>query len=72
MRIKIFPQSTPQLVEIHKKLASDMHEAFASFSDRVLAEGALPTKTKQLIAVAAAHVTQCPYGIRGHIRRERG
>ena len=29
-------------------------------------EGALPAKTKQAIAVAVAHVTQCPYCIRGH------
>ena len=29
-------------------------------------EGALPAKTKQLIAVAVAHVTQCPYCIRSH------
>ena len=27
-----------------------------------------PAKTKQLIAVAAAHVTQCPYCIRAHTR----
>ena len=32
----------------------------------MFAEGALPAKTKQLIAVAVAHVTQCPYCIRGH------
>jgi AhpD family alkylhydroperoxidase len=32
----------------------------------VFAEGALSAKTKQLIAVAVAHVTQCPYCIRGH------
>jgi AhpD family alkylhydroperoxidase len=31
----------------------------------VFADGALPARTKQLIAVAAAHVTQCPYCIRG-------
>jgi AhpD family alkylhydroperoxidase len=31
----------------------------------VFANGALPTKTKQLIAVAVAHVTQYPYCIRG-------
>ena len=30
--------------------------------------GALPIKTKQLIAVAVAHVTQCPYCIRGHTK----
>ena len=32
----------------------------------MFANGALPSKTKQLIAVAVAHVTQCPYCIRGH------
>ena len=68
MQKDIFPQSTSQLVEIRKKLAPDIHEAFAAFSDRVFAEGALSTKTKQLIAVAAAHVTQCPYCIRGHTK----
>jgi AhpD family alkylhydroperoxidase len=34
----------------------------------VFADGALPEQTKQLIAVAVAHVTQCPYCIRGHTR----
>ena len=42
--------------------------AFRAFSQRVFAEGALPGKTKQLIAVAVAHVTQCPYCIRGHTK----
>lgn len=63
-----FPQSTPQLAEMRKKLAPDVHEAFVNLSERVFAEGALPTKTKQLIAVAAAHITQCPYCIRGHTK----
>ncbi|MBN9568045.1 MAG: carboxymuconolactone decarboxylase family protein [Alphaproteobacteria bacterium] len=31
-------------------------------------DGALPGKTKQLIAVAVAHVTQCPYCIKGHTK----
>ena len=47
-------------------MAPHIHDAFTAFSKQVFAEGALPTKTKQLIAVAAAHVTQCPYCIRGH------
>ncbi|HEX2829211.1 MAG TPA: carboxymuconolactone decarboxylase family protein [Burkholderiales bacterium] len=64
----IFPQSTSHLVKIRETLAPDVHEAFAAFSERVFAEGALGTKTKQLIAVAAAHITQCPYCIRGHTR----
>ena len=34
----------------------------------LFAEGALSAKSKQLIAVAVAHVTQCPYCIGGHTR----
>jgi AhpD family alkylhydroperoxidase len=34
----------------------------------VFADGALSTRTKHIIAVAAAHVTQCPYCIKGHTR----
>lgn len=49
-----------------KRLAPKPAEAFKAFSQSVFAEGALPVKTKQLIAVAVAHVTQCPYCIRGH------
>lgn len=64
----IFPQSTPDLASARKKLAPHIHDAFTAFSESVFAEGALPTKTKQLIAVAAAHVTQCPYCIRGHTK----
>ena len=64
----IFPQTTPDLAATRKKLAPNIHEAFTAFSERVFADGALPTKTKQLIAVAAAHITQCPYCIRGHTK----
>lgn len=64
----IFPQPTTELAATRKRLAPDIHEAFQQFSARVFADGALPAKTKQLIAVAAAHITQCPYCIRGHTK----
>jgi AhpD family alkylhydroperoxidase len=64
----LFPQSTPALAARRKQLAPDIHDAFTAFSERVFAAGALPSKTKQLIAVAVAHVTQCPYCIRGHTK----
>jgi AhpD family alkylhydroperoxidase len=64
----IFPHSTPELVATRKRLSPGIHDAFTAFSERVFADGALPTKTKQLIAVAAAHITQCPYCIRGHTK----
>ncbi len=48
------------------RLAPGPADAFRAFSRSVFAEGALSVKTKQLIAVAVAHVTQCPYCIRSH------
>jgi AhpD family alkylhydroperoxidase len=63
---QIYPQPGPELAERRKLLAPGPLAAFRAFSRSVFAEGALPTKTKQLIAVAVAHVTQCPYCIRGH------
>lgn len=49
----IFPQTTPDLAAARKKLAPHIHDAFSAFSERVFAEGALPTKTKQLASSAS-------------------
>lgn len=68
MTADVYPPSTAALAGMRRSLAPATHEAFTAFSERVFAEGALPVKTKQLIAVAVAHVTQCPYCIRGHTR----
>jgi AhpD family alkylhydroperoxidase len=62
----MYPPSDAGITARRKELAPGPLAAFKAFSDSVFADGALPTKTKQLIAVAVAHVTQCPYCIRGH------
>jgi len=62
----IYPDTSKQLAQKRRELAPEIYGAFRTFSQRVFADGALPSKTKQLIAVAVAHVTQCPYCIRGH------
>jgi AhpD family alkylhydroperoxidase len=64
----LYPSSAGALSGMRKRLSPELHDAFQTFSRKVFASGALPTKTKQLIAVAVAHVTQCPYCIRGHTR----
>ena len=64
----LYPLATPELSQKRASLAPDTTEAFRAFSKQVFAEGALDEKTKQLIAVAVAHVTQCPYCIRGHTK----
>ena len=65
---QLYPQTTRELAEQRTRLAPGPAEAFRAFSQSVFAPGALPAKTKQLIAVAVAHVTQCPYCIKGHTR----
>jgi len=65
---ELFPQATPELAQTRRSLAPQIHDAFTAFSAAVFKDGALPAKTKQLIAVAVAHVTQCPYCIRGHTK----
>jgi len=62
----LYPPSSADIARKRRELAPKPLEAFRAFSASVFADGALPGKTKQLIAVAVAHVTQCPYCIRGH------
>jgi AhpD family alkylhydroperoxidase len=51
-----------------RRLCRPSQAAFDAFSHAAFADGALPAKLKQIIAVAVAHVTQCPYCINGHTK----
>ena len=62
----MFPAPTRELTDRRRDLAPAPLEAFHAFSRSVFAEGALSASVKQLVAVAVAHVTQCPYCIRSH------
>jgi AhpD family alkylhydroperoxidase len=64
----MYPPASQDLARKRQELAPDIQAAFHAFSKLVFADGALPAKTKQLIAVAAAHITQCPYCIKGHTK----
>jgi AhpD family alkylhydroperoxidase len=66
MNETVYHPTTRALADRRRELAPAAHKAFAEFSRTVFADGALDRKTKQLIAVAVAHVTQCPYCIQGH------
>ena len=71
MSSSVYPPATREIGDRRRELAPAIHAAFDAFSKQVFADGALPGKTKQLIAVAVAHVTQCPYCIRGHAKLAR-
>lgn len=62
----LYPHPTAEAHAMRKALAPEPLRAFQEFGRQVFAEGALDRTTKQLIAVAVAHTTQCPYCIRGH------
>ena len=64
----MYPESSAEIARRRHELAPGPLEAFQHFSRAVFADGALPSVTKQLIAVAVAHTTQCPYCITGHTR----
>ena len=71
MSDSLYPPSSPAIAEKRRALAPETEKAFQAFSQQVFADGALSAKTKQIIAVAVAHVTQCPYCIRGHTEAAR-
>jgi len=47
-------------------LAPEVMKAFWAFDKAAVADGAIPVKYKELIAVAVALTTQCPYCIEIH------
>jgi AhpD family alkylhydroperoxidase len=55
-------------LEIH---APEAMKAFVAFDKAALAEGAIPAKYKELIALAVAFTTQCPYCIELHSNKAR-
>ena len=52
-------------------LAPEVMKAFWAFDKAAVAEGAIPAKYKELIAVAVAVTTQCPYCIDIHANNAR-
>lgn len=49
----------------------DMFARFVDFDEIVFKDGALSSKMKHLMAIAAGHVTQCPWCIDIHTRKAK-
>ncbi|MBA4187723.1 MAG: alkylhydroperoxidase [Planctomycetaceae bacterium] len=54
-----------------KELAPEAMGAFDALNAAVFKDGALPLKLKELIAVAVAVTTQCPYCIDAHVKKAK-
>ena len=64
--MSMYPESIRQFADQRRSLAPEQQAAFDALGKAVFADGALSAKYKQIVAVAVAHVTQCPYCIKGH------
>ena len=52
-----------------RELAPEVYRAWLEFDGKAFAAGALPLKTKELVALGIAHITQCPWCIDAHASR---
>lgn len=66
MKDDMYVSVTAENARARADATPDNIDAWRQFSRTVFKAGALDEKTKQLIAIAVAHVTQCPYCIRSH------
>ena len=64
----LYSEATRENAEMRAAATPEILDAWRNFSKTVFKAGALDEKTKQLIAVAVAHVTQCPYCIHSHTK----
>jgi AhpD family alkylhydroperoxidase len=53
------------------ELAPAALQAFWAFDKAALAAGAIPAKYKELMAIAVALTTQCPYCIEVHLKKAK-
>jgi AhpD family alkylhydroperoxidase len=52
-----------------RELAPEAYRAWLEFDKKAFQAGAIDLKTKELIALAIAHITQCPWCIDAHVQR---
>jgi AhpD family alkylhydroperoxidase len=62
-----------QLKKLKKygELTPTVWQSFLAWDKAAMADGAIPAKTKELIAIAVAMTTQCPYCIEIHTKRAK-
>jgi AhpD family alkylhydroperoxidase len=66
---EFFAKETIKNLRKLRQLKPDLFKGFMDWDQMIFKDGALPAKTKELMAVTAAHVTQCPWCIEDHVKR---
>ena len=69
--VDFFGKETSKYLRNLRQNAPDAFKGFLDFDKEVFKDGAIPSKTKELMAITAAHVTQCPWCIEAHVARAK-
>ena len=67
MDLHMYPDVSTELAKKRRELAPEIYGAFRTFGQRVFADGALPSKTKELIAVGISVFMDCESCMQWHI-----
>lgn len=59
----------PKQFKRMRELAPEQFRAWLEFDKKAFEAGAVDLKTKELIALGIAHITQCPWCIDAHVAR---
>jgi alkylhydroperoxidase AhpD family core domain len=68
MSDQFYKKEDVRKINVLAQLVPETMQALVEVNDKVFQEGALTTKTKELIAIAVAHVTSCAYCIDIHTK----
>jgi AhpD family alkylhydroperoxidase len=52
-----------------RELVPETYRAFLEFDRAAFKDGAIPARTKELMALAIAQITQCPWCIQAHTKK---
>ena len=66
-----YGKETSKYLRNLRQNAPDQFKGCLEFDKEVFKDGAIPSKTKELMAITAAHVTQCPWCIEAHVTRAK-
>ena len=67
--MKFHDVDVPRQFKRMRELASEPYRAWLEFDKKAFDPGALDAKTKELIALGIAHITQCPWCIDAHTKQ---
>ena len=64
----LFKDDISKDMALFNKINPELHQTWRTYHDGLFKDGALSRAEKELIAVAGAHITGCPYSIRSRVR----